>query len=65
MVLIARGPHAQSMRERGLRVESHWVDYTVHPRVALTPDEAGTADLVLHCVKLYSNAGNDPVDASR
>ncbi len=60
VVLIARGPHGAAMRERGLRVESHWGDYTVNPRVALTPEEAGTADLVLHCVKLYSNAETIP-----
>ncbi|MCY4474211.1 MAG: 2-dehydropantoate 2-reductase [Chloroflexi bacterium] len=60
VVLIARGEHAEAMRERGLRVESYWGDYVVHPAVALTPDEAGVADVVLHCVKLYSNSDAIP-----
>ena len=60
VVLVARGDHASAMRLEGLRVESHWGDYAVHPDVALTPDQAGVADLVLHCVKLYSNAETIP-----
>ena len=60
VVLVARGDHASAMRLEGLRVESHWGDYAVHPDVALTPNEAGVADLVLHCVKLYSNAETIP-----
>ena len=60
VVLIARGDHASAMRQEGLRVDSHWGDYVVHPEVALTPEEAGVADLVLHCVKLYSNAATIP-----
>ncbi len=60
VVLVARGDHAEVMRREGLRVESHWGDYVVHPKVALTPEEAGVADLVLHCVKLYSNAETIP-----
>ena len=60
VVLVARGDHAEAMRREGLRIESHWGDYVVHPKVALTPEEAGVADLVLHCVKLYSNAETIP-----
>ncbi len=60
VVLVARGDHASVMRLEGLRVESHWGDYVVHPEVALTPEEAGVADLVLHCVKLYSNTETIP-----
>lgn len=56
VVLIARGEHGDKMREDGLRIESHWGDFVVHPEVVTTPNEAGIADLVLHCVKLYSNA---------
>ncbi len=56
VVLVARGEHAEAMQREGLRVQSHWGDYLVNPSVALSPDEAGHADLVLHCVKLYSNA---------
>ena len=60
VVLIARGEHGEAMRERGLHVSSHWGDYVVNPRLALTPEEAGCADLILHCVKLYSNADAIP-----
>ena len=60
VVLVARGDHASAMRLEGLRIESHWGDYVIHPEVALTPEEAGIADLVLHCVKLYSNAETIP-----
>lgn len=60
VVLIARGNHAEAMREEGLRVESHWGNYVVHPTVAFTPREAGVADIVLHCVKLYSNPETIP-----
>ncbi len=63
VVLIARGEHAAAMRERGLNIASHWGDYVVRPRIATTPDEAGVADLVLHCVKLYSNADTIPTMA--
>lgn len=55
VVLIARGEHGDAMRANGLGVASHWGDYVVQPRIARTPEEAGIADLVLHCVKLYSN----------
>ena len=60
VVLIARGGHASAMQQVGLKVTSHWGEYVVHPQVALTPEEAGVADLVLHCIKLYSNAETIP-----
>ena len=60
VVLIARGKHAEAMGATGLRVESNWGDYVVHPEVALTPGAAGTVDVVLHCVKLYSNSDTIP-----
>ncbi len=60
VVLIARGEHGEAMRRDGLSVESNWADYDVYPDVALTPKEAGAVDLVLHCVKLYSNVETIP-----
>ncbi len=63
VVLVARGEHADVMCERGLSIASHWGDYVVHPRIALMPEEAGVADLVLHSVKLYSNADTIPTMA--
>ena len=60
VVLIARGDHADTMRGDGLRVKSHWGDFVVRPEVATSPAEVGSVDLVLHCVKLYSNADTIP-----
>ena len=56
VTLIARGAHAAAINRDGLKVKSHWGDFTV--KVPATPDPAtvGQVDLVLHCVKLYSNA---------
>ena len=60
VVLIARGEHGKAMLRNGLNIASNWGNCDVHPEVALTPDEAGVADLVLHCVKLYSNGDTIP-----
>ena len=60
VVLIARGAHGEAMKRDGLQMESYWGNYLVRPEVALTPRDAGVADLVLHCVKLYSNAETIP-----
>ena len=55
VTLIARGAHRDAINRDGLKVTSHWGDFTV--KVPATPDpaEVGEVDLVLHCVKLYSN----------
>ena len=55
VTLIARGANADAMRRHGLSVSSHWGDFVVKPNVADTPVNVGEVDLVLHCVKLYSN----------
>ncbi len=60
VVLIARGEHGEAMIRNGLNIASNWGNYDVHPEVALAPDEVGVADLVLHCVKLYSNVDTIP-----
>lgn len=56
VTLIARCAHRDAITRNGLKVESHWGGFTA--RVAATPDpyEVGVVDLILHCVKLYSNA---------
>lgn len=54
--LIARGAHADALEHNGLQIDSHWGRFTVRPPVLRDPADAGTADLVLYCVKLYSNA---------
>ena len=55
VALICRGPHRDAIARNGLQVTSHWGKFTVHPLAASDPAEVGQADLVLHCVKLYSN----------
>lgn len=55
VTLIARGAHCDAINRDGLKVQSHWGGFTV--KVPATPDPStiGPVDLVLHCVKLYSN----------
>lgn len=60
VTLIARGANADAMRARGLSVSSHWGDFVVKPDVAEMPADVGEVDLVLHCVKLYSNSDAIP-----
>ncbi len=51
---LARGPHLEAMRERGLRVLSGGRMFVVPPgMIAGSPEEAGKADVVLFCVKSY------------
>lgn len=56
VTLIARGAHGDAINRDGLKVDSHWGSFNV--RVLATPDpsKVGHVDLILHCVKLYSNA---------
>ncbi len=60
VTLIARGENAKQMRRHGVEVSSNWGDFLVRPEVVENPAEAGIADLILHCVKLYSNAETIP-----
>lgn len=54
--LIARGEHLRAIRERSLVVESARSGvFTVHPSATDDPSSVGTVDLVLFCVKTYSN----------
>ena len=55
VALICRGAHRDRIVQDGLRVTSHWDDFTTQPFAASDPAEVGPVDLVLHCVKLYSN----------
>ena len=54
VVLFARGPHLQAMRERGLRVRSSDGDFEVRPEVAGDLAAVGTADVVFLGVKAHS-----------
>jgi 2-dehydropantoate 2-reductase len=54
VILLARGPHLQAIRESGLRVKSPLGDFVVRPEAA-TDDAGGMApvDLLLFCTKTY------------
>jgi 2-dehydropantoate 2-reductase len=51
--LIARGAHLDTIRDRGLRVDSIAGDMHVRPFATEDPAEAGVCDAVLVCVKSY------------
>jgi 2-dehydropantoate 2-reductase len=53
VVLFARGPHLQAMRERGLRVRSADGDFEVRPEVTGDLAIVGTADVVFIGVKAH------------
>ncbi len=55
VALICRGAQKDAIRGKGLSVDSHWGQFTVNPFATDNPGEVGPVDLVLHCVKLYSN----------
>jgi 2-dehydropantoate 2-reductase len=54
VTFIARGAHLQGMRERGLRVTSHYGDFTIDPVQATdNPAEVGPVDIVMIAVKMW------------
>ena len=53
VVLFARGPHLQAMKERGLRVVSAEGDFEVQPAVTGDLSTIGTADVVFLGVKAH------------
>src|SRR5207248_10527069 len=54
VVLYARGPHLQAMKERGLRVISPDGDFHVRPEVTADLRTVGQADVVILGVKAHS-----------
>ncbi|MCS7207912.1 MAG: 2-dehydropantoate 2-reductase [Dehalococcoidia bacterium] len=61
---IARGPHLRAIHERGLRIEStRSGTFTIHLPATDTPAHVGPVDLVLFCVKTYSNPEAIPLIA--
>ena len=54
VTLVARGERLRALQHKGLSIRSHWGDYQVLPK-AMAPEHVGTADILLFCVKLYSN----------
>jgi 2-dehydropantoate 2-reductase len=51
VTLFARGPHLRAMQENGVQVESAEGNFTAHPRVVASLEEAGLADVVVLAVK--------------
>jgi len=61
VVLIARGAHGDAIAKNGLQVDSHWGKFNVKVAVTDDPSTVGEVDLILHCIKLYSNADAFPL----
>jgi 2-dehydropantoate 2-reductase len=61
VALICRGPHRDAIVRDGLKVESHWGNFTVKPRATANPSEVGPVDLVIYAVKTYSNSEAMPL----
>jgi 2-dehydropantoate 2-reductase len=57
VTLIARGPHLEAMRRKGLKVSGIGGDFTVAPRATDNPAEAGAQDFVIVAVKAQAVAG--------
>lgn len=54
IIFIARGSHAQAIREQGLQLSTASGTITAHPhRVAAVTDPIGPVDLLLCCTKAY------------
>ncbi len=57
VTFVARGPHLEAIRDRGLTVRSRLAgDFNLAVKATDDPKEAGPADLVLFCVKAYDTA---------
>jgi 2-dehydropantoate 2-reductase len=54
VVLFARGPHLQAMRDRGLRVISPDGDFEVRPQLAADLGTIGPVDVVFLGVKAHA-----------
>ena len=53
--LIARGPHLDAIRTKGLELQRNSGDFTVNVQATDNPREVGPVDLVLYTVKTYHN----------
>ena len=57
VTLVARGPHLQAMRERGLELRSEGKTQVVRPRCTDDPREIGPQDYVILSVKAHALPG--------
>ncbi len=55
---IARGERLDAMRKNGLRLITSDEDSTIQVKASEDPRDAGTAELVLFCVKTYDTIGS-------
>lgn len=53
VIFIARGAKLDAMRRNGLRLITSEEDSTIQVKVTDNPEDAGSAELVLFCVKTY------------
>ena len=60
VAVIARGPHLDAIRTRGLRLKQDDTEFTVTVPATSDPREVGPVDFVLYTVKTYHNAGAIP-----
>ena len=60
VTLIARGPHLEAIRDRGLHVKGHREEFTVSVAATDDPWQAAPVDLVVFSVKTYQNAAAIP-----
>jgi 2-dehydropantoate 2-reductase len=56
VTLVARGPHLQALRERGVRVRSERGDFAVHPAATDRIAEVGPVDVVILALKAHQLA---------
>lgn len=54
VTLFARGPHLRAMQQNGVSVKSKDGNFTSHPRIVGSLEEAGRADVVFLGVKAHS-----------
>jgi 2-dehydropantoate 2-reductase len=55
VVLIARGEHFEVLKSSGVSVKSSWGNFVIPIKATDSPQSVGEVDLVLFCVKTYSN----------
>ena len=55
VVLIARGEHLEALKSSGASVKSSWGNFVIPIKATDSPQFVGEVDLVLFCVKTYSN----------
>lgn len=55
VAVVDVGPHLAAIRERGLRLKTHWGDFAARVQATDDPKQIGPVDLVLLSLKTYHN----------